>query len=132
MKFVRKVKSEVQNDENLIRARRYAVQGFRALPSATAQYIVEKVPIVQWLPKYSPRWLPDDVIAGITLGVLLIPQGLSYAKIARIPVEFGLMASWLPALIYAFMGTSKGQTRFPQLSTPLLTALQIYPQAQRR
>jgi sodium-independent sulfate anion transporter 11 len=40
---------------------------------------------------------------------MLIPQGLSYAKLADIPVQYGLMSSWLPAAIYAFMGTTKGE-----------------------
>lgn len=49
------------------------------------------------------------MIAGLTVGLMLIPQGLSYAKLADIPVQYGLMSSWLPAAIYAFMGTTKGE-----------------------
>lgn len=46
--------------------------------------------------------------------LMLIPQSLSYAKIATIPVEYGLMSSWLPPTIYAIMGSTKGmeQHRF--------------------
>jgi hypothetical protein len=44
----------------------------------------------------------------VLIVLLQIPQGLAYAKLADIPVEAGLMSSWLPALIYAIMGTSKG------------------------
>jgi sodium-independent sulfate anion transporter 11 len=73
---------------------------------------VDKVPIVRWLPKYSRKWLLNDVIAGITIGVLLIPQALAYAKIATISGEFGLMSSWLPPAIYAIMGTSKGMSSY--------------------
>lgn len=40
---------------------------------------------------------------------MLIPQSLSYAKIATIPVEYGLMSSWLPPTIYAIMGSTKGE-----------------------
>lgn len=126
MKFFDRIKSEIQNDENLTRARLGIRKGIRALPSAAAHYVIDKVPIVQWAPRYNPRWLLDDAIAGITLGVLLIPQGLSYAKIANIPVQFGLMASWLPALIYTFMGTSKGQSRPYPLDATSLTTIQIY------
>jgi sodium-independent sulfate anion transporter 11 len=39
---------------------------------------------------------------------MLIPQSLSYAKIATIPVEYGLMSSWLPPTLYAIMGSTKG------------------------
>lgn len=43
------------------------------------------------------------------LSLMLIPQSLSYAKIATIPVEYGLMSSWLPPTIYAIMGSTKGE-----------------------
>lgn len=108
MKFVSSIKSDLKNDVNWNRAARLGVQGAKALPSGAAQYAIDKVPVVGWLPKYNPRWLLNDLIAGLTIGLMLIPQGLSYAKIADIPVEYGLMSSWLPAAIYAVMGTTKG------------------------
>jgi sodium-independent sulfate anion transporter 11 len=52
--------------------------------------------------------LLNDTLAGITVGVLLIPQSLAYAKIATIPGQYGLMSSWLPNFLYFIMGTSKG------------------------
>ena len=108
MKVVDRVKHSLETDVNWRRARRYGAQGARAFPSAALDYVVEKVPIVGWLPRYNYRWLINDLIAGLTLGIMLIPQGLAYAKIATIPVQYGLMASWLPGVLYAFMGTSKG------------------------
>jgi solute carrier family 26 (sodium-independent sulfate anion transporter), member 11 len=69
-------------------------------------------PIVSWLPRYNYRWLLDDTVAGLTVGLMLIPQALSYAKIATIPVQYGLMSSWLPPSIYAFMGSTKGKSVF--------------------
>lgn len=103
-----KVRQDIQTDETIAKAQVYSRQGIRALPSATAEYLLAKVPIVGWAPRYNPKWALNDVIAGLTLGVMLIPQGLSYAKIATIPIQFGLMSSWLPAVIYTVMGTSKG------------------------
>jgi hypothetical protein len=47
-------------------------------------------------------------VADIHPSLMLIPQSLSYAKIATIPVEYGLMSSWLPPTIYAIMGSTKG------------------------
>lgn len=109
MKFFNDVKQSLRTDVNWDRAGRYSVIGAKAAPAAAGQYLIDKVPIVGWLPKYRPRWLISDVIAGLTLGIMLIPQSLAYAAIATIPVEHGLMASWLPATVYAFMGTSKGK-----------------------
>lgn len=108
MKVVERIKSDLRNDVTWNRAARLSVKGARALPSGAAQYAIDKVPIVGWLPRYNPRWLVNDLIAGLTIGLMLIPQGLSYAKIAEIPVEYGLMSSWLPAAMYAVMGTTKG------------------------
>lgn len=98
----------VANDHTLQRVRRDGVRVARALPRATGDYIVEKAPVIQWAPRYQPRWLLYDTLAGITIGVLLIPQALAYAKIATIPVQYGLMSSWLPNFLYFIMGTSKG------------------------
>jgi sodium-independent sulfate anion transporter 11 len=103
-----RVRDAVVNDFTLRRTVRYGGKAARAAPSVASQYLQEKVPIIHWLPKYNPRWLLNDVLAGITVGVLLIPQSLAYAKIATIPGQYGLMSSWLPNFLYFIMGTSKG------------------------
>ena len=103
-----RVKTALSTDMTINRSIRYSSQVVRALPSASAHYLVERVPVVYWLPKYNPRWLLNDTLAGITIGVLLIPQSLAYAKIATIPGEYGLMSSWLPNFLVFLMGTSKG------------------------
>lgn len=102
-------KRNVQTDENLEAVKVGSQKAAKALPSATVEYLLAKVPVIQWLPRYNPKWLINDVIAGVTLAVMLVPQALSYAKIATIPIQFGLMSSFLPAIIYTFMGTSKGE-----------------------
>lgn len=108
MKVVENIKDDLVHDVNWNRAAALAATGARALPSASAKYALDKFPIIGWLPRYNYRWIVSDVIAGLTVGLMLIPQGLSYAKIATIPVQYGLMSSWLPSAIYAFMGTTKG------------------------
>ncbi|KAF5239006.1 hypothetical protein FANTH_10107 [Fusarium anthophilum] len=126
MKLLDKAKSDVRNDVTWNRAARLGVKGAKALPSGTVQYLSDKVPIVGWLPKYNPRWIVNDLIAGLTLGLMLIPQGLSYAKIADIPVEYGLMSSWLPAVIYAFMGSTKDVSTGPTSLIGLLTSENVH------
>lgn len=107
------VKNDIHTDYNWSRAARLSKYGARALPSASVHYALDKFPIIGWLPRYNLRWIINDLIAGITVGLMLIPQSLSYAKIAGIPVEAGLASSWLPATLYAFMGTTKGLSIHP-------------------
>ncbi|KAK4791009.1 hypothetical protein SAY86_031422 [Trapa natans] len=64
------------------------------------------VPIFDWLPKYSLSLLRYDVLAGITITSLAIPQGISYAKLADIPPIIGLYSSFVPPLVYAVFGSS--------------------------
>lgn len=111
MKFIEKAKSDFETDSTINTIRRKAGAALPRIPSATGQYLIEKVPIVQWVTQYDPKWILSDFIAGMTIGVMMIPQALAYAKIATIPGEFGLYSSWFPAAIYVFMGTSKGKAK---------------------
>uniref|UniRef100_L2G513 Sulfate transporter n=1 Tax=Colletotrichum fructicola (strain Nara gc5) TaxID=1213859 RepID=L2G513_COLFN len=113
---------EFVTDASISRARDFVVSGAPKLPSAAGVYLLEKVPIVQWLPKYQPKWLITDFIAGLTVGVMLIPQSLAYAKIATIPIANGLYSSWLPAAFAVIMGTSKDLSTGPTSILGLLTA----------
>ncbi|KAB8291160.1 hypothetical protein EYC80_009848 [Monilinia laxa] len=115
------IKEAFKNDENFSRGINGIVRGAKALPSATGRYFIQKVPVVRWIPKYSPKWLLDDVIAGITVALVIVPQALASATIAGVPLEQGLFASWLPSAIYFFMGTSKDIATGPTTSLSLLT-----------
>ncbi|KAI5464394.1 sulfate transporter 4.1 [Mariannaea sp. PMI_226] len=126
MKLVENIKTDLKTDVTWNRVARLTAEGARALPSASGRYVLEKFPIIGWLPKYNPRWILSDLIAGLTIGLMLIPQGLSYAKIAEIPVEYGLMSSWLPAAIYAFMGTTKDVSTGPTSLIGLLTSENVH------
>ena len=65
------------------------------------------LPFLDWLPKYKKQDLGGDISAGITVGVMLIPQGMAYAMLAGLPPIYGLYASTIPLIIYALMGTSR-------------------------
>lgn len=64
MKVVNNVKESFVTDANWRRGAELGKRGARALPRATLDYLLDKVPIVGWLPKYNYRWLINDVIAG--------------------------------------------------------------------
>ena len=79
-------------------------------------------PILQWLPSYKKSYLSGDVGAGLTVGIMLIPQGMAYAMIAGLPPVFGLYASLIPQIIYAILGTSRQLAVGPVAMDSLLVA----------
>uniref|UniRef100_UPI00398EA666 pendrin-like n=1 Tax=Pristiophorus japonicus TaxID=55135 RepID=UPI00398EA666 len=65
-------------------------------------------PILDWLPKYKlKKWLPGDIISGLSTGLVATLQGLAFALLAEVPVGFGLYAAFFPILPYFFLGTSR-------------------------
>ncbi|MDM9631171.1 SulP family inorganic anion transporter [Robiginitalea aurantiaca] len=79
-------------------------------------------PILEWLPGYQKQWLSGDLSAGLTVGIMLIPQGMAYAMIAGLPPVFGLYAALVPQIIYALMGTSRQLAVGPVAMDSLLVA----------
>lgn len=79
-------------------------------------------PVLEWLPGYRRSWLGGDVVAGLTVGIMLVPQGMAYAMIAGLPVEYGLYASLVPQIVYALTGTSRQLAVGPVAMDSLLVA----------
>jgi SulP family sulfate permease len=65
------------------------------------------VPAVSWLRSYRRKDLRGDMSAGLTVGVMLVPQGMAYAMLAGLPPVIGLYASTIPIIIYALFGSSR-------------------------
>ena len=80
------------------------------------------LPILSWLPAYKRSDLPGDLSAGLTVGIMLIPQGMAYAMIAGLPPVFGLYAALIPQVIYALTGTSRHLAVGPVAMDSLLVA----------
>ncbi|KAI1412528.1 sulfate permease II [Hypoxylon sp. FL1857] len=70
-------------------------------------YVVGLFPFVKWIGRYNMRWLFADAAAGCTLGLVVIPQGLSYALLASLSPEYGLYTTFSGAALYWLFGTSK-------------------------
>jgi len=75
-----------------------------------------------WLQDYSTTKLKGDFFAGLTVGILLIPQSMAYALIAGLPVIYGLYASLVPQIIYALIGSSRRLSVGPTAMDSLLIA----------
>ena len=70
--------------------------------------MIEKIiPAWAWLRTYKRSDLKGDVAAGITVAIMLVPQGMAYAMLAGLPPVIGLYASTLPLLVYALVGSSR-------------------------
>ena len=80
------------------------------------------LPVSQWGLGYQKRWLRGDLVAGITVAMMLIPQAMSYALLAGLPPIIGLYASIVPLIIYAIFGTSRQLAVGPVAMVALLVA----------
>ncbi|PHQ28557.1 sodium-independent anion transporter [Leeuwenhoekiella nanhaiensis] len=74
------------------------------------------------MPRYKRTYLSGDISAGLTVGIMLIPQGMAYAMIAGLPPVYGLYAALIPQIIYAIMGTSRQIAIGPVAMDSLLIA----------
>lgn len=70
-------------------------------------------PFTKWIGRYNLQWLYGDLVAGITIGAVVVPQGMAYAVLAELPVYYGLYTSFMGVLIYWFFATSKDITIGP-------------------
>ena len=70
-------------------------------------------PFTRWITRYNLQWFIGDLVAGLTVGCVVVPQSMAYAKLAELPVEFGLYSSFMGVLIYWFFATSKDITIGP-------------------
>ncbi|KAG5419008.1 SUL2 [Candida metapsilosis] len=70
-------------------------------------YLISLFPILQWILHYNGRWLYGDLVAGITVGIVLVPQSMSYAQLAGLEPQYGLYSSFVGVFIYSFFATSK-------------------------
>ncbi|XP_053564177.1 solute carrier family 26 member 10-like [Bombina bombina] len=68
----------------------------------------KRVPIVGWLPRYKlKKWLLGDLIAGLTVGIVHIPQGMAFALLTSVAPIYGLYTSFFPVVLYMLLGTGR-------------------------
>ena len=85
------------------------------------------IPLLEQLAQYDREQLQGDLSAGLTVGVMLIPQGMAYALIAGLPPIYGLYAALVPLVAYALFGTSRQLAVGPVAMVSLLVAASVGP-----
>jgi sulfate transporter 4 len=129
--------------EDAVQSKRHVVPDAKVAPSNPVWYSREGVQSYQeqvlnmtpeeWLHAIFPvtkclkvyDWkttLPKDLIAGCTVGFMVIPQSLSYAKLAGLPVQYGLYSAMLPIFVYSVFGTSRQLSVGPVALVSLVVA----------
>jgi SulP family sulfate permease len=86
-------------------------------------------PILNWLPRCSPKAIRTDIIAGIAVAGLLIPEGMAYAGIAGVPPQMGLYAAMFGMFVYAIFATSRQLAVTPTSSSAAMLAALVAPLA---
>ena len=84
---------------------------------------------INWPQSYGATSLKSDILAGLTVALVLIPQSMAYAELAGLPAYYGLYASFLPPLIAALFGSSRQLATGPVAVVSLLTATALEPLA---
>ncbi|XP_011192448.1 sodium-independent sulfate anion transporter [Zeugodacus cucurbitae] len=83
--------------------------------------LYKRLPILEWLPKYDRNDVVGDLVAGITVGLTVIPQGLAFAGITGLELQYGLYSCFMGCFIYVLFGTSKDVPVGPTAIAALLT-----------
>lgn len=93
----------------------------KARSACSQKMLYKRLPILRWLPKYNSEDAIGDLVAGVTVGLTVIPQALAYSGIAGLPAAYGLYGSFLGSFLYIFFGSCKDVPMGPSAISALLT-----------
>lgn len=102
------LKLEEKNKSFKERARRKLKDSCRCSSSQWKRWALSIFPFIRIMRRYQWRTdLPSDIVSGLTVGIMQLPQGMAYAMLAELPPVVGLYMSFFPVIIYFFFATSK-------------------------
>jgi high affinity sulfate transporter 1 len=96
-----------------------------ALSARRASIAQRLLPILGWLPSYRREWLLPDILAGIAVWAVMVPEGMAYSSIVGVPPIMGLYTLIPPLIVYAILGTSRVLVVGPDTATGLISALTV-------
>jgi sulfate permease, SulP family len=99
-----------------------AIMSISARPASLAQRLL---PVLGWVPAYRRDWLLPDVLAGLAVWAVMVPEGMAYAGIVGVPPIMGLYTIVPPLIAYALFGTSRLLVVGPDTATGLISALTV-------
>ncbi|OBZ89894.1 putative sulfate permease C3H7.02 [Choanephora cucurbitarum] len=107
-----------------------ARQALNELPHQAAEYLISLFPIITWIHRYNLQWLLRDLIAGLTVGVVVVPQSMGYAKIAQLPAQYDRLTflnstAFVGLCVYCLFATSKDISIGPTAVMSLLVGQTI-------
>src|SRR6516162_453731 len=105
---------------------RFAKARGRAMANSDVASVTHRfLPILDWIPGYRRDWLLPDVLAGLALWAVMVPEGMAYAGIVGVPPIMGLYTIVPALLAYALLGTSRQLVVGPDTATGLISALTV-------
>src|SRR5215831_5081065 len=90
-----------------------------------ASIVQRLLPVLGWLPTYRRDWLLPDVLAGLAVWAVMVPESMAYASIVGVPPIMGLYTIVPPLIAYALLGTSRLLVVGPDTATGLISALTV-------
>ena len=90
-----------------------------------SEFLSSLLPIITWLPRYRRDWLRTDIMAGLAVWAITVPQALAYAEIAGMPPIYGLYAVPLAMIAYAVFGTSRTLSVGPGSAIAIISAVTV-------
>jgi SulP family sulfate permease len=91
--------------------------------------ILKIFPFLDWFKDYDTGKFKVDLLAGITVALVLIPQSMAYAQLAGLPAYYGLYAAFLPPMVAALFGSSRQLATGPVAVVSLMSAASLEPLA---
>ncbi|XP_012145971.2 sodium-independent sulfate anion transporter [Megachile rotundata] len=89
--------------------------------SCKKKLLYKRIPITAWIQKYDKDFIASDLVAGITVGLTIIPQAIAYANVAGLPLQYGLYSSFMASFVYTILGSCKDVPVGPTAIIAILT-----------